>query len=82
MIDDKKLTKAFDDFEAKLKTHNVRLGVAMPARVSPCDVWHSIRGTVAAIIKALKAVGLLIPIAKKAADVLQTLSDLLDKLCP
>jgi hypothetical protein len=83
MIDEKQIEKAFNDFDAAAKTGGVAgAPKALPAGVNPCGVWHSIRGTVDTIITALRAVGTLFPIAKRAADVLETLKNLLNGLCP
>jgi hypothetical protein len=79
MIDEKQVNQAFDDFDKAVKG---RGGAVAAAAVNPCDVWHNIRATVDAIITALRAIGTLFPIAKRAADVLDTLKALLNQLCP
>jgi hypothetical protein len=58
------------------------VGRPLAANVDVCGTWKSIRGTVDDIINGLNAIGTLFPIAKKAADVLNTLKHLLDALCP
>ncbi|MDR3634245.1 MAG: M12 family metallopeptidase [Isosphaeraceae bacterium] len=72
--------EAFDSFDASIKS----LAAVAPGALAgnPCDVWRNIRGTVDEIINALQAVGTLLPIAKRAADVLQQLANLLNVLCP
>jgi hypothetical protein len=82
MIDEQKINKSFDDFEAAVKSKGATVATALPAAVDACGVWHSIRGTVDTIINGLKAIGSIFPIAKKAADVLDTLKNLLNTLCP
>jgi hypothetical protein len=82
MIDEQKINKSFDDFEAAVKSNGATVAAAIPAAVDPCGMWHNIRATVDVIITGLKAIGIIFPIAKKAADVLDTLKNLLNKLCP
>ncbi len=82
MIDEHKLEKSFADFEAAMKSSGGAVATALPANINVCATWHSIRGTVDAIITGLRAVGILFPLAKKAADVLDTLKGLLNSLCP
>jgi hypothetical protein len=86
MIDEKQIEKAFNDFDAAAKSGVSAVGAggtrALAAGMNPCGVWHSIRGTVDSIIAALRAIGTLFPIARRAADVLETLKTLLNGLCP
>ena len=82
MIDEHKVLKSFDDFDAALKSSGGTVAKLLPAGTNVCGVWHSIRGTVEAIITSLRAIGTIFPIAKKAADVLETLKGLLNTLCP
>ena len=51
------------------------------AAFDPCASWKSIRGTVNGVVTALRAVGGIFPVAKRAADVIQTLATLLDQIC-
>jgi hypothetical protein len=82
MIDEKQIEKAFNDFDAAAKSGGAAGTKAIGAAANPCGIWHSIRGTVDAIITALRALGTLFPIARRAADVLETLKNLLNGLCP
>lgn len=79
MIDEQKLTKAFDDFDAAAK--GKAGAAAAAAAASPCATWQNIRGTVGIIITGLTAIGTFFPIAARAATVLTTLKGLLDSLC-
>ena len=82
MIDEKKIEKSFDDFEAAVKASGGQVATALPAAVNVCGTWHNVRGTVDTIIAGLRAVGGIVPIARRAADVLETLKNLLNALCP
>jgi len=65
-----------------VKSSGGTVATGLPANISVCSTWHSIRGTVDAIITGLRAIGTIFPSAKKAADVLDTLKGLLNRLCP
>jgi hypothetical protein len=82
MIDEQKLEKAFDDLDAIVKGKGGAVAKALPANIDFCGLWHNIRGTVDVIIAGLQAVGTIVPIAKKAAAVLETLKNILNGLCP
>jgi hypothetical protein len=82
MIDEKQVEKAFNDFDATLKGAGISAGNAVVPNINACATWHSIRGTVDEVIKGLRAVGTLFSLAKRAADILETLKNLLNALCP
>lgn len=82
MIDVNALENAFDDFEAKMKASGGSVGQPLPPSIDACSAWHNVRGTVDQIIVGLEAVGIIVPIARQAAEVLKTLKNLLNILCP
>lgn len=77
---------AFQAFEAAASRSGLMPATApatAPAAEAfdPCAQWKSARGTVNEVIAALRSVETLFPIAKKAADIIQTLATLLDQVC-
>lgn len=80
MIDEQRLTQALDEFEAKTK--GATGTDAADAAFDPCGLWHSAHDIVVEITTLLRVVGKLIPIVARLADVLTTLTKILDTLCP
>lgn len=85
MIDVQKIDRAFDDFEAAVRAQAggpQAPTVGAAAIPDPCGLWQSLRGPWDAIIQALKALGAIIPIARRAAEAMEKVRDLLNVLCP
>ena len=68
-------------FDAALKSGGVHSAALPGGFATPCEAWKALRPSVLSIIAALNAVGALVPVAKRAAQVLQTLANMLDALC-
>ncbi len=80
-IDPQQIEKAFHDFEAVAGPTGLMPTPAAAAGFEPCANWRSIKPTVSEVIVALRALGGIFPLAKRAADIVQTLATLLDQVC-
>lgn len=71
-IDVQELNQAFEEFgkATERPTDNV------------CETYKKIRPTLETIISGLKLIGVFLPVAKQAAEVMEKLRDWLDVLCP
>jgi hypothetical protein len=78
VINPKEIDKAFKDFDAAIPRTSK---VSSPDPGQACAAYKQIRAPLSAIVKALEATGMLLPVAGKAASVIKILSGLLDKLC-
>jgi subtilisin family serine protease len=68
---------AFDRFDAAFGRGTARAAAGIDA----CAMWNQGRGHIQGIITALRAVSFIFPLAQRAAVVVQTLADILDRLC-
>ena len=76
MVNDKEITKAFTGFHSAVRR-------AASAKVAdPCALWKKLKGPFEAVIRSLQALGTLIPIAKRAADAMEKVREILNVLCP
>jgi len=55
--------------------------ISSAASFNPCEKWKTTRHTVQEVIAALRSIEALFPMAKRAADVVQSLATLLDQIC-
>lgn len=82
MIDEQQIAKALDDFEAAARGPAQAPTAGATAIPDPCGLWHSLRGPWDGIIQIVKAAGSLIPVAKRIAEAMERIRDLLNALCP
>jgi hypothetical protein len=77
MVNDKAITKAFTNFHGAVK----RAADGHSKITNPCELWKTLKAPFEAVIQALNALGTLIPIAKRAAQAMEKVRDILNALC-
>lgn len=78
MVNDKEITKAFSSLNSA-----ARKATAVKSHLAdPCEVWKQVKPSWSAVIQALKALGTLIPLARRAATAMEKVLDLMAVLCP
>jgi hypothetical protein len=76
MVDDKEITKAFTGFQSA-----VQRATTKNQKADPCALWKKLQAPFEAVIRALTALGTLIPVAKRAALAMEKMRDILNVLC-
>ncbi len=78
VIDQRRIEKAFEDFSSA----TVGMNESIAAQgFDACSTWKSLRDKVTAVVEALKAVAVFLPLVGRAATVVETLSTILDQVC-
>jgi hypothetical protein len=78
MVNDKEITKAFTGLQSAVK----RAATAKSQLSNPCEIWKNLQKPWDAAIIALEALGTLIPVARKAAQAMIKVREILTALCP
>lgn len=94
MIDEKTIQRAFDDFDHSAKAAGLMggggagvkatttSGSAGAQSLNLCATWKAIRPGVDVIIGILKPLAFIFPVLLRVISVLETMKELLDKMCP
>jgi hypothetical protein len=78
MVNDKEITKAFTSFRSALH----RAAASKSQLSNPCAMWKKLQKPWDAAVQALRALGTLFPAARRAAEAMEKVREILNTLCP